>query len=162
MTDTAPHMRHITHILFATATIISILAFFTSCSNEDDIEEIFIGRTWYMNGATVNGLKLNSDIKNFYTSAGPNAYYISFAPSTFKGVMAEGKTFSGTWQADGKNQTITLKVTTPASLDTPFDKQIYNIIVNTTRYTSGADFLQLKQDGGNIVIFGASRTEVIN
>ena len=115
-----------------------------------------------MNGATVNGLKLNSDIKNFYTSAGPNAYYISFAPSIFKGVMAEGKTFSGTWQADGKNQTITLKVTTPASLDTPFDKQIYNIIVNTTRYTSGADFLQLKQDGGNIVIFGASRTEVIN
>ena len=64
-------MRHITNILLATATIISILAFFTSCSNEDNIEEIFIGRTWYMNGATVNGLKLNSDIKNFYTSAGP-------------------------------------------------------------------------------------------
>lgn len=156
------NMKKILSTLLTLIAILTALPLITACSNEDDIDEIFIGRTWYMNGATVNGKKLNSEIKNFYTPAGSKAYYITFSSGTFTGMMSEGKPFSGTWEADAGKQTLTLKLTKTADLDTPFDKQIYNIVANTTRYTSGADFLQLKQDNDNIVLFGASRDKVIN
>ena len=62
--------------------LLSLLTLF-SCNKEDDIETIFVGRTWYMNGATINGLKLNSDIKNFYTEAGDasEVHYPTMSPS---------------------------------------------------------------------------------
>ncbi|MDE5999961.1 MAG: hypothetical protein K2H04_07855, partial [Bacteroidaceae bacterium] len=62
----------------------------TACENEDDINEIFVGKTWYMNGGTIGGKKLNSDIRNFYTDSGTNAYYITFSSQTFKGMLTNG------------------------------------------------------------------------
>lgn len=134
----------------------------TACSNEDDIDEIFIGRTWYMNGATINGMKLNSDIKNFYTDAGERAYYICFSAGTFTGVLSEGVFFSGTWSADGKKQTILIDIKQKPNTQTIFDKQIFNIISSANSYNSGADFLHLKEDNQNLVLFGSSRNKIYN
>ena len=134
----------------------------TACNNEDDIDEIFIGRTWYMNGATINGMKLNSDIKNFYTDAGERAYYISFSAGTFTGVLSEGVFFSGTWSADGKKQTILIDIKQKPNTQTIFDKQIFNIISSANSYNSGADFLHLKEDNQNLVLFGSSRNKIYN
>ena len=134
----------------------------TSCSQEDDIEEIFVGRTWYMNGATINGMKLNSDISNFYTDAGENAYFITFSSGTFKGVLSAGANFSGKWEADGKHQSITMTLDNKPTNMTTFDSNIYHILTGITSYQSGADFLQLKQDAQNIVLFGSSRSMVYN
>ncbi len=137
--------------------IILTLLVCTACENEDDIDEIFVGKTWYMNGGTVSGKKLNSDIRNFYTDAGVNAYYITFSSQTFKGMLTSGDSFSGTWSANGKRQTIKLKMTETPTASTPFDKQIYYIIANATSYKSGADFLQLKKDGDNVLLMGNQR-----
>lgn len=134
----------------------------TACNNEDDLDDIFVGKTWYMNGATINGLKLNSEISNFYTDAGEGAYYITFSSQTFQGMLSAGVNFSGTWTADGKNQSITLNISNKPATTTTFDKQIYNILSATTSYKSGADFLQLKQDNQNLVLFGDSRNKVYN
>ena len=145
--------------------IISLLITFvvlTACSKEDDLDEIFTGKTWYMNGATINGMKLNSDIKNFYTDAGARAYYITFSSSTFQGMLSEGTAISGTWTADAHRQTITLTFSQKPSISVIFDKQIYNILAATTAYRSGKDFLQLKQDDDNIILFGDSREKVYN
>ena len=139
-----------------------ILLTFTACNREDDIEEIFTGKTWYMNGATINGLRLNSDVANFYTNAGAGAYYITFSSSTFNGELSDGNTFAGTWSADGKNQTISLRFTTTPNADTTFDQQLRSILTSIRGYSSGADFLQLKQDGSNIIYFGNTRSKVIN
>lgn len=142
--------------------ILLILLSFTSCTPEDDIEEIFVGRTWYMNGATINGMKLNSEIKNFYTDAGEGAYYISFSAGTFRGVLSSGVTFSGTWEADGKKQTIKFDVTNKPNTTTTFDKQIFNILSAVVSYSSGADFLHLSKDGNNTLYLGSSRSKVYN
>ena len=131
--------------------------FCVSCIQEDDIDEIFTGKTWYMNGGTINGMRLNSDVKNFYTDAGMNAYYITFTTNRFQGVLSAGTSFSGVWSANGKHQTITLEMTSSPELSTPFDKQIYNILSSVTSYRSGANFLQLKEDGQNEVVFGNTR-----
>lgn len=141
--------------------LLSLLTLF-SCNKEDDIETIFVGRTWYMNGATINGLKLNSDIKNFYTEAGDAAYYITFSQTTFRGALSRDVTFSGTWQADGKRQTITLNFTQNPSADSTFDKDLYHILSDITSYESGADFLTLKKDNSNLIRLADSRTKVYN
>lgn len=147
---------------FTAILTLLLLVGFTSCTNEDDLEEIFVGKTWYMNGATINGKKLNNEIKNFYTQDGDAAYYISFASNTFQGALSAGVTFSGTWSADGKNQTISLNVTNKPETSSPFDAQIFHIISTAAEYSSGADFIQLNADSHNSVVFGDSRTKVYN
>lgn len=142
--------------------LLPLLLILTACNKEDDIEDIFVGKTWYMNGATINGLKLNGEISNFYTDAEESAYYITFFSQTFQGMLSAGTNFSGTWTANGKDQTITLTITHKPSNIPTFDRQIYNILSSTTSYQSGADFLQLKQDSHNFVLFGDSRNKVYN
>lgn len=141
--------------------LLSLLTLF-SCNQEDDIETIFVGKTWYMNGATINHQKLNSDIKNFYTDAGDAAYYITFAQTTFKGALSHDVPFSGTWKADGKHQTITLEFSQKPATDIVFDKELEHILLGITSYESGADFLKLKKDGDNMILLGDSRTKVYN
>lgn len=115
-----------------------------------------------MTGATINGLELNSEVKNFYTDAGEGAYYITFSSSTFNGELSDGNTFAGTWSADGKHQTITLHFTISPNADTTFDQQIRSVLTSIRGYSSGADFLQLKKDGSNIIYLGHTRSKVIN
>lgn len=142
--------------------LLVLLTSITACSNEDDIEDILVGRTWYMNGATINGMKLNSEIKNFYTDAGENAYFISFSAGTFTGVLSEGVHFSGTWSANGKKQTISMTVKKQPATQSTFDKQIYKIISSVTSYNSGADFLRLQEDKQNFILLGSSRSKIYN
>lgn len=142
--------------------LLVLLTSITACSNEDDIEDILVGRTWYMNGATINGMKLNSEIKNFYTDAGENAYFISFSAGTFTGVLSEGVHFSGTWSANGKKQTISMTVKKQSATQSTFDKQIYKIISSVTSYNSGADFLRLQEDKQNFILLGSSRSKIYN
>ena len=63
------------------STLIIVFAsslFMTGCDNEDDIDELFIGKTWKITGATFNGVSINGDdIKELY--AIPNTYKISFS-----------------------------------------------------------------------------------
>lgn len=146
-----------------TAILTSLLACgLTACSSEDDLDEIFVGRTWYMNGAIINGKRLNDEIKHFYTDAGEGAYYLSFSSGTFQGVLTMGVAFSGTWSADGKAQSITLNVTNTSTVSSPFDKQILNILSATSFYRSGDAFMQLGEDDNNVVLFGSSRSKVYN
>ena len=141
--------------------LLSLLTLF-SCNQEDDIETIFVGKTWYMNGATINRQRLNSDVKKFYTDAGNAAYYITFSQTTFKGALSYNVPFAGTWKADGKRQTITLDFSLKPSTDIVFDKELEHILLGITSYESGADFLKLKKDGDNIIQLGDSRTKVYN
>ena len=148
--------------LFPLLSLALTLLTLTACSREDDIEEIFTGKTWYMNGAIINGMRLNSDVTNFYTDAGEGAYYITFSGSTFNGELSDGNVFSGTWSANGKNQTITLQFTTSPNADTVFDQQLRSVLTSISNYSSGADFLQLKKDGHNVLFLGNTRSRVIN
>ncbi|MCH5175559.1 MAG: DUF4847 family protein [Prevotellaceae bacterium] len=149
-------------IVVKVSLVLSILLSFTSCTMEDDIEEIFVGKIWYMDGATINGMRLNSEIKNFYTEVGENAYYISFSTDTFQGVLSSGVTFAGKWSADGKKQTVQFEITTTPNTTSTFDKQIYNIISAPSSYSSGADFLHLSKDDNNMLYLSASRSKVYN
>lgn len=131
---------------------------FSACSREDDINEIFYGKTWYMTNIVINGT-FSQEMRNFYSVA--NTYHITFSAGTFNGVLSEGVNISGTWSADGKHQTIHL---TPDAVNnlSHFDSQIYHILEDVTAYSSGAEFLHLADANGNKILFGISRTIIYN
>ncbi len=138
------------------ALMVTLLAL-TACNKEDDIDEIFVGRTWFMTGIVINGTTSSEETKNFYKDTDANCYYITFSSDTFQGKLSSGVAFSGMWQADGKHQTITLRLKEKPSPDVLFDKQLINILANAHSYSSGADFLHLNDNNQNTIRFGIIR-----
>lgn len=132
------------------------MASFTSCERKDDIEEIFIDKTWYMNGKTFNGIKSNDDVKHFYEND-KNGYFIQFKDGTFTCALSHDIVLSGKWKADGKKQTIILSFDNiPSNLPT-FDREVMEILKNGKSYKSGADYLSIKKDRSNYIMFGLLR-----
>ena len=129
----------------------------TACNNEDDIDEIFVGKIWYMTGIVINGTTSSEETKNFYKDTDANCYYITFSSGTFQGKLSSGVAFSGTWQANGKNQTITFNLKEKPNPDALFDKQLINILSNVHSYSSGADFMHLSDNNQNTIRFGTMR-----
>lgn len=138
-------------------TLAVALLALTACNNEDDIAEIFVNRTWYMNGIAINGTTSSEETRNFYKDTDSQCYYITFSSDTFYGALSSGITFSGTWNADGKHQKITLHLQQKTASNLIFDKQMYQILSSITSYKSGADFLQLYDDNQNIIRLGTMR-----
>lgn len=146
-------MRRLQLILYMVTTLLAL----TACNKEDDIDEIFVGRTWYMNGIVINGTTSSEETKNFYKEIGTNSYFITFSANTFQGKLFSDAAFSGTWKADGKHQTITLNLQQKPNTDSLFDKQLINILSNVTTYISGADFMNLNDNNQNTIRFGTIR-----
>lgn len=146
-------MRRLQLILYMVTTLLAL----TACNKEDDIDEIFVGRTWYMNGIVINGTTSSEETKNFYKEIGTNSYFITFSVNTFQGKLSSGAAFSGTWKADGKHQTITLNLQQKPNTNSLFDKQLINILSNVTTYISGADFMNLNDNNQNSIRFGTIR-----
>lgn len=145
-------MNKITNILLLLIVTLTL----TTCNREDDLDEIFVGKTWYMNGGKFNGKAMNTDVKNFYNQK--NTYYITFkTESTFQGMLNSGATFSGKWSADGKKHNIYMQFDSKPQISSDFDQQIYNVLKAVTSYDSGATFIFLKQDKDNMVMFGITR-----
>lgn len=129
---------------------------FASCEREDDIDEIFTDKTWYMNGKMFNGIKSNDDVRHFY-DYDKNGYFIVFNDANFTCTLSQGLTLSGRWKADGKKQSLTLIFdNTPSNL-LPFDREILEILKNCKSYSSGADYMRIKKDKNNYVLFGTKR-----
>ena len=146
-------MRRLQTILTISLTLLLLSA----CNKEDDIDEIFVGRTWYMNGIVINGTTSSEETKNFYNGTDNNCYYITFSSGTFQGKLSSGLAFSGTWQANGKHQTITFHLSNKPNAELPFDRQILNILSSVTSYTSGAEFMHLNDNNQNTIRFGTIR-----
>lgn len=127
-----------------------ISSFCVSCSLEDDIDEMFIGKTWHIVGGELNGQSLNGpDVNHFYADA--NSYRIIFNSNSFSGTLANGDSFSGTWVADGKSRSIRLNVKQQPQLETPFERNVYNVLKNVTYYEGDSEILTLCKDKENFI-----------
>ena len=84
-----------------------LLPLFVGCNEEDDIEGIFIERTWYVTSfldaegkpENINDQELANNRAN---------YRIVFTPETFN-AQAGTYVFSGRWTVDGKTSPFTLR-----------------------------------------------------
>lgn len=115
-----------------------------SCNNEDDVEEIFASGTWY--------------VLNYYTKADwdqPGKGEPRYKPDSKEGIAAleviskfaltfkddgtfdgsmQNSTFSGTWEADGKNQTVYLTLKGKPNTSTAYNKEFIEFLQNVVFY----------------------------
>ena len=122
----------------------------TSCSKEDDIEEIFMGKTFYISGATINGKALNDEVKELYANL--DSYYITFNETTFSGKLDPLCTFSGYWSADGKKKTLIMHIDKYENMSgSVLTDHLYGILQHITAYSGDANILCIKADDQNFI-----------
>lgn len=136
-------------LLLIIALIPSLLA--TSCQNEDDIDAIFNGKTWFITGGCINSTNIKGDdLKSIYANA--NSYFLTFSASTFGGVLVAGSNVSGSWKADGKDQSIFLNFQSESNVNlSPLSSNIYNILKNAKYYSGDVNVLRISQDDYNYI-----------
>lgn len=123
----------------------------SSCNNEDDIDEIFVGRNWYIVGYKVSNTEADKeDIKTLLDS-GTGAYFFNFSANRFTAILSNGTSFSGSWKADGKKNTLNMTVDRVPSLPTTLDKTLYSIIEKASAYEGDANLMVIKDNHNNII-----------
>lgn len=124
-----------------------------SCDNEDDISDIFVGRTWYITGATVNGKSIDGDeLKEIYAQA--DSYHLTFTATAFSGCLVAGSTLSGSWTADGKHQTISFQIKDAKNVESStVSRNIYYILRDAASYKGDVNELRIYKDSQNFVRF---------
>lgn len=118
----------------------------TACSNEDDVDEIFVGvgKTWKMSGGKFKNQVFSKErIQQLH--ANKESYYIVFGNSTFSGKLSSNSSFSGSWRTDGGNRKIKLLVTSTNNCDqTEMDTEIIQLLNSVTHYSGDANNVALQ------------------
>jgi len=122
----------------------------SACVPEDDLDEIFVGKTWYMTGGRLNSQDLNKEVKGFYTY-GTSAYYINFQSGSFTGTLTSGANFSGSWRAIAKSRTITFSFNGNTNTSLPFDHNVFAVLKNVQYYKGDSNYLELYADKDNYI-----------
>jgi hypothetical protein len=122
------------------ALLLLVLSFTAvACNDEDDINEIFRERTWYLTYVKDGGVERIPNKK---------LYSIVFMKDNFIARMPNGTTVKGLWQADGRTRTFRC---TNVSADGGFSgdtiaEKMYGIIRNAQKYDGDIHWLQIIQD----------------
>lgn len=126
------------------------------CKNEDDIEEIFVGKTWYITGGYVQGRPLAGDDLHTLCQSSQE-YLVSFSQDTFTGVLS-GTTYAGKWEANGKKRSFRLEIRQEANPQSQLDRLIYSTMKNATRYEGDSNIIRLHADDGNYINLSINRS----
>lgn len=147
-------MKRFIQIAFIMAITIVLAA---SCNKEDDIDELFIGNTWYVRSAVLNGTSLSQkEMNSLYDS--DDSYWIYFDQMTFSGKMDAPSNFSGTWAVDAKNGKISFHVTSENNMNANnTSRTIYTIIKNASYYKGDSNVMRIYMDKDSYVSFARSK-----
>ena len=128
-------------------TLLLALITMCGCSQEDDINEIFVGNTFHITGLTYNRQTVSKDVTEFYEAAG-DAYYIVFNTNTFQGTLKKGTHIEGTWAADGKNKKLRMTMGTATSLPvtSSIQEKVMQVLTHATAYSGDSQVLRIEMD----------------
>ena len=134
--------------------LLALLPFLQGCNNEDDIGAIFSG-SWKLNNFYTttdwDNHKKSTPVYDFSTSEGRKAieqinqsgkFIISFSEGSFS-ATADEKNFSGTWQADGKENTFFGRITSGGSSSDAIGKKFIEAVRDAKFYKGDVNYLQL-------------------
>ena len=128
-----------------------------ACSSDDDIDDIFIGKTWFMSGGKLNGTDFTKEqVSSLY--ANKDTYWIVFSKGTFSGKLSTNTSFNGTWEADGKHRTMKMNVTNSVNCEeSVLDANMFRVIKNVSRYSGDANILEIFSDDNSYINMGSIR-----
>lgn len=133
--------------------LLSAIWICNSCNDEDDIKAIFVGKTWKLsNYYTTTNWKDDDDRKPVYTfPEGKDAleaintagkYVITFSEKTFAAQGGDNN-FSGTWEADGKKNTLVFHITSSTSPSSKLSKDFFEAVKNAGYYRGDANIIKI-------------------
>lgn len=137
-------MKSTIRIMTMLALAAFTLALNVGCDKSDDVNEIFgSGQRFKITGITYNGIKSVKEVSEFY--AGSNVYWIAFNTQSLQGMLQAGTRVEGTWKADGKSHTMTIRINSPQSDDgmSELCRMVFNILRNTAYYSGDSNVIRL-------------------
>lgn len=154
------------------------LPLLSSCNNTDDLTEIFTGKTWKMSRLTNKNSEAQfypgiwnsqeAKKKSLNQLKQEGCFTLRFEGTELDGEMIGASlsgrgintSFTGTWNADGKNQSLTLSLKTDGSTEgDPLAKAFINGLRNVYKYEGDANSLTLfykDKDSGATRVIGFS------
>lgn len=169
-------MRRLIRNISCLLLVLSALPLLSGCNNEDDVIEIFTGKTWKLSRLT------NKDSnRQFYSGLWQNEedekksrealkvdgnFTLNFEGSELDGelmgatVTGHGinSNVSGIWNVDGKSQSLSLSVKVSGSESDALAKAFIAGLQNVYKYEGDANSLTLYfQDGQKTRVMGFSR-----
>ena len=140
---------NISSTLFASLIVIMVASIgLCGCNKSDDLDTIFEGRfkiTSYRHNAQYE----NDLLKELNNSK--DVYYIVFSGKTFSGMLSEGTSIAGTWDASGSDRTFHIDLTSTNNSDNKLNRMIINILKNATAYSGDHNVVRIKQDNENFI-----------
>lgn len=163
-------IKNISYLLL----VLAILPALSGCNSEDDLIEIFTGKTWKMSRLTTKGSNarflpnlwdsqdnMNKSLRNL-DEAGK--YTLDFEGSEVDGQLlgarftayGDNVTLRGTWNADGKSHSLTFIVADRSGSESdPLAKAFINGLQNVYKYEGDASSLTLYfKDGETTKVIG--------
>ena len=147
-------LKHLLYLVLA-------LPLFWGCSNEDDVDEIFVSGTWnvgnFYNGGDWN--KVNDGARPVYTKEEDfkalNFLTVTFMDDgTILGRMNNGS-FTANWKANGDDRTISITQLKTTATPSGKSKELIEALKNAAYYKGDSRYLKLApQDKKSYVQFG--------
>ncbi len=117
-----------------------------SCNDEDDVTEIFTGKTWKLTyiGSTDDWTDLSSgvNLNNYLEEKQPqNAYTVIFYDGSVRITGGEATVWTGTWSADGKSNTFHITITDKQGEGTTANEKTFLELIAGACYYRGSSVL---------------------
>lgn len=150
------------------ALLVTILTL-TACNNEDDVMEIFTGKTWKLTRLTTEGsstpflaglwdnensykssIKLLSNPSNYILNFYGDSQSTEFIEPAFNADGINAKITNGTWQADGVSKDLTLSGNVTGTESDPLAKEFMKGLLLVYKYEGDNRTLTLYYKDGQI------------
>lgn len=138
-------IRKFLYIIF---TILPCLLFW-HCENSDDLSEIFLNKRFKITNVVYNKTPI-ANINELYKN---DSYYIIFNSNTFQGTLMSGVHIEGTWNADGKNNSIQMRLSNNLNIlqNNDIQEKVLDIIKNANHYSGDCNVLKIKKDNDSYI-----------
>lgn len=127
-----------------------MLPLLAACSDEDDIDAIFMGRTWKLTTIMQNNKSIyepTSDEQKEISESARESYIITFTDKVFSGKTLNDA-FNSTWSVDGKKHEIHFTFKNTPNPPGAVSKKMIEILQNATKYEGDANQMTIRQASG--------------
>jgi hypothetical protein len=127
-----------------------MLPLLAACSDEDDVDAIFMGRTWKLTTIMQNNKSIyepTSDEQKEISESARESYIITFTDKVFSGKTLNDA-FNGTWSVDGKKHEIHFTFKNTPNPPGAVSKKMIEILQNATKYEGDTNQMTIRQASG--------------
>ncbi len=132
-----------------------MLPLLAACSEEDDIDAIFMGRTWRLSTIMQGNTPLyepDSEEQKEIVTSNKDSYIIVFTANTFSGKTLK-EPFNGIWSVDAENRKIHFDFKDGEKPSETVSKKMIEILQNAVKYEGDTRRLEIHQKNGQHLLF---------